>query len=101
MKSYVKDIADANTPENLVPDDASIVKALKVVVQCPSGNTSDLLLGGKDAQLFVILKGTYFEIPDALIQTGNSSLKELSNIWVKAGTNGDDVIVLVEGERKI
>ena len=100
MKSYVKDIAASATPENLVPDDGSVTKAKKVIVQCPLGNSSDLLLGGSDSQDFVVTKGTSFEIPDTLIQTGNSSIKNLADIWVKAGTNGDNVVVLLMDEKK-
>lgn len=100
LKAFTKDIAAAATAENLVPDDGSVSEASKVLIQCPASNTSDLLLGDANSQVIVIAKGTSMELPMINFKTGNSKPIKLSDIWIKAGTNGDDVNVLVLDYKK-
>lgn len=91
---YVKDIAAAATPENLVADDGDqFTKARRVRIHCPTANTSDLTLltkkrGGTTG--ITIVKGTTYELPMP-IGTGQGGRYDLREIMVKAGTNGDDV----------
>lgn len=95
LDSYSKDIAAAVTAENLVADGGKQWKfAREVWVGCPTGNTSDLLIGSKDRQGLTIPKGTVQRL-SAVLKAGAGQRYNLEEIFVKAGTNGDDVEVMV------
>lgn len=100
IDSFSKDIAASTTPENLIADASGSLPQFKfarsVIIRCPSANTSDLLLGSKDRQNTTIAKGTSLTLPE-INRTGQSGKYELAEIFVKAGTNGDDVeITLID-----
>lgn len=95
IDSYTKDIAAAATAENIVADaDAMPKRAKDVVIHCPAANTSDLLVGNELRQAFTVVKGTSLRLSD-VNRAGQSGKYELDKIFVKAGTNGDDVQILL------
>jgi len=99
IDSYTKDIASAATAENAVADaGGDVFKFAKdVIIHCPAGNTSDLLLGNRTRQAFTIVKGTSQRIGSILTRTSQAGKFDLREIFIKAGTNADDVeILLVE-----
>lgn len=95
LDSYTKDIANTAQPENLVADTGTQWKfAREVIVQCPSGNSSPVSIGSRERQEFEIAAGEQQRI--ASVNRAGQSLKlDLSKIWVSAGTNGDDVTILL------
>jgi hypothetical protein len=91
IDSYVKDIAAAATPVNLKADSGQVwANAKDVLIFCPSTNTSDLLIGSKSRQSFTVVKGQSVRLGE-INRTGQSGKYDLGEIYVKAGTNGDDV----------
>ena len=98
IDSYSKDIAAATTPEDLIADASGSLPRYKfaksVKVRCPSANTSDLLIGSKDRQGFTIAKGTTLDLSEVNL-AGQSGKYELAAIFIKAGTNGDDVEIIL------
>ena len=98
IDSFIKDLAAASTPENLIADSSGSLPQFKfaraVIIRCPSTNTSDLSVGSKDRQSSLIIKGTSLELPE-INRAGQSGKYELAEIFVKAGTNGDDVEVIL------
>jgi len=95
IDSYVKDIASAATAENLIADSGAMPKFAKDVrVFCPSANTSDLLIGNEIRQAYSVLKGQSVILSE-INRAGQSGKYELASIFVKAGTNGDDVQILL------
>lgn len=98
IDSYTKDIAAAATAENLIADASGSLPQFKfardVKIFCPSANTSDLLIGSKDRQAFTVLKGQSISLSE-INRAGQSGKYELAEIFVKAGTNGDDVQILL------
>lgn len=98
IDSYSKDIAAAATAENLVADSGGdqFKYARQVLVRCPSANTSDLLIGNNKRQAFTIAKGTTHVFPVGN-GPGGTGKYDLSQMYVKAGTNADDVeIILID-----
>ena len=96
---YVKDLAAAATPEDLVADAGGdqFKFARQVHVHCPAANTSDLTLiskkrGGTTGM--TIVKGTTLVLP-VPNGAGQASRYDLRDILVKAGTNGDDVQITI------
>lgn len=85
--SATKDIAAAATPEAI---SATAILTSKVWIQCPAANTSDLLIGDATTRVYVVPKGTSIEIGNIDNERGTEEIN-LADIWVKAGTNGDDV----------
>lgn len=95
IDSYAKDLAAATTPENLIADSGNQWRhAREVVITCPAANTSDLTIGSRERQDFVVAKGTSLRL-SFINRTGQAGNYELANIWVKAGTNADDVQILL------
>lgn len=95
IDSYTKTIAATATPVNMVADTGkSWSDAREVIVTCPSGNTSDLTIGSKARQTFVVAKGTSLRLSE-INRAGGSGRFELSDMWIKAGTNGDTVSILL------
>lgn len=96
IDSYSKDIAAAAAPEDVIADSGAKWKfALDVVIRCPSGNTSDLLIGNRTRQGFSVIKGTEMRLSTVLNRMSQSGKFKLEEIFVKAGTNGDDVEILL------
>ena len=98
IDSYSKDIASTATPENMVADAGGdqFKFARQVLVRCPAANTSDIKIGNSKRQDFTVAKGTthIFPTPNG---AGQSSRYDLREMFVKVGTNGDDVeIILVD-----
>ena len=102
IDSYVKDIAAATTPEDLVADAVATQPQYKfarqVHIHCPAGNTSDLIVGpkGRGGVGMTVVKGTTLILP-VPNGAGQASRYDLREIVVKAGTNGDDVQILLVG----
>lgn len=98
IDSYSKTIALATTPVNLVAAASGTlpqyIKAHQVFIRCPSSNTSDILIGSSDRQVFTVLKGTMINLSH-ISKTGQSGSYELDKIFVKAGTNNDVVEILL------
>lgn len=96
IEGYTKDIAATGTPVNAVaPSGVAYKFAKDVVIRCPAGNTSDLKIGSRARQEFTVAKGTnerMTTIMNAMSQSGKFRLEE---IFIKAGTNGDDVEILL------
>lgn len=100
IDSYTKDIAAAATAENCIADPATGMPqsryARGVMIRCPSTNTSDLLIGSRARQAFTVAKGTTHVMPMPN-GAGQASRYDLADIYVKAGTNADDVeIILID-----
>lgn len=100
IDSFTKDIAASSTPENLIADASGSLPQFKfarsVIIACPSANTSAIQIGSKDRQNTTIPKGTALTLPE-INRTGQSGKYELAEIFVKVGTNGDDVeITLID-----
>lgn len=95
IDSYSKDIAAAVTAENLVKDGGGYKKASTVLITCPSANTSDLLLGVSSSQDILIPKGTTLNLRAVLNRMGFEDEFDLEQLYIKAGTNGDDVGIMI------
>jgi hypothetical protein len=95
IDGYSKTIALAATPENLVADSGDKpLYAKSVRIACPASNASDLMIGSVSRQQFTIPKGTSIDL-EQINRAGQAGKFSLKDIWVKAGTNGDAVQVLV------
>ena len=96
IDSYAKDIAAAATAENLIADagGAQYKFAKDVKIFCPTANTSDLKIGSSIRQEFTVVKGQSVSLSE-INRAGQSGKYELAEIFVKAGTNGDDVQILL------
>jgi len=95
LDSFQKEIAAAATIENLVPDDGTQwTSAREIWLTCPNTNAGDMLLGSKDRQLWPIAPGSTQRI-SSIMKPGQSLRQVLSEIWVKADTNNDVVIVML------
>lgn len=71
--------------------------AFDVVIQCPSANTSALLIGNREGQGFSIAKGTEVRLSTIMNRMSQSARFVLSELFVKAGTNGDKAEILLIG----
>jgi hypothetical protein len=100
IDAYVKDIAAAATPEDCVADAATGYPQYKfarqVHIHCPAANTSDLIVGskGRPGVGMTVVKGTTLVLP-VPNGAGQASRYDLREILVKAGTNGDDVQIMI------
>lgn len=97
IEGYTKDIAATATPVNLVaPSGVAFKFAKDVLIRCPAANTSDLKIGSAARQEFTVVKSTFVALSE-INRAGQSAKYSLADIYVKAGTNGDDVeICLVD-----
>lgn len=93
IEGYTKDIAATATPVNLLAPSGVAPKFAKdVIIRCPAANGSDLKIGAFGRQEFTVPKGTFIQLSE-INRTGQSCKYTLADIYVKAGTNGDDVEV--------
>lgn len=97
IDSYSKDIAAVATAEDIVADAGVKWKFAKdVILKAPAGNTSDILVGNRTRQAFPLLAaGDELRLSSILNLMSASSKYDLSEIFVKAGTNGDDIHILL------
>lgn len=95
IDGYSKTIALAATPENLVADSGDQpLYAKSIRIFCPASNTSDLMVGSVSRQGYAVPKGTSISL-EQINRAGQAGKFSLANIWVKAGTNGDSVQILL------
>lgn len=95
IDGYSKTIAAAATPVNLIASSGDQpIYAKSVRIACPASNTSDLMIGSVARQQYVVAKGTSVSLEE-INRAGQSGKFSLAHIWVKAGTNGDVVQILL------
>lgn len=97
IDSYSKDIAAASTPEDIVADagGAQYKYAKEIFIRCPAGNTSDLLVGNRTRQGFTVVKSSILALSSIINRMSQSEKFDLREIFIKAGTNADDVEILL------
>ncbi len=98
IDSYSKDIAASATAENIVADSGGeqFKFAKDVILKVPAGNTSDMLVGNRARQAFPLLAtGDEVRLSSILNLMSQSAKFDLREIFVKAGTNGDDIHILL------
>lgn len=94
IRSFNKPIAAAATAEAIGEG-----KAREVILVAADGNSADdMLVGDSDAQTFPLKKGQPLKLRELLNRMSFGGEYDLSKIFVKAGTNGDVVNVLVTEE---
>lgn len=71
--------------------------AYDVVIRCPSGNTSDITIGNREAQGYTIAKGTSERLSTIMNRMSQSAKFVLDELFIKAGTNGDKAEILLIG----
>lgn len=71
--------------------------AFDVVIQCPSTNTSALLIGNREGQGFSIAKGAEIRLSTIMNRMSQSARFTLAELFVKAGTDGDKAEILLIG----
>ena len=71
--------------------------AYDVVIQCPSSNTSALTIGNREGQAFSIAKGASVRMTTIMNRMSQSARFVLSELFVKAGTDGDKAEILLIG----
>lgn len=103
LDSYQVTIALATTPQPAVAPSGDVWKyATEVVIQCPATNTSDIVVGGPSRQAFIVAKGTSLALSSVLNRQSQSAKFDLTQIYIKAGTNSDKAnILLVQPEKKM
>ena len=103
IQGFSMTIAAAATPMDVAAGLASnsgYVKnkyAFDVVIQCPSGNTSAISIGNREGQAFSIAKGSEVRLSTIMNRMSQSARFVLSELFVKAGTNGDKAEILLIG----
>lgn len=101
ISGYSITITTATVPQSVaIPTTGGITKhqyAYDVVIRCPSGNTSDLTIGSREGQAFTIVKGTSERMSTIMNRMSQSARFVLSEMFVKAGTNGDKAEILLIG----
>lgn len=96
IEGYTKDIAAAATAVDATAPSGTIYKyAKEVLIRCPSANTSDLKIGSRTRQEFTVVKGTQVELSTITNRMSQSDKYQLQELFIKAGTNGDDVEILL------
>ena len=95
METYEVDVPAAATPVTIKKSGQSS-RACEVWLQAKSTNAADdMLMGTVDGQFFPVKKGQPLRLQQILNRMSSGYDFELSDIFVKAGTNGDDVQVLL------
>lgn len=98
IEGYTKDIAATGTPvDATAPSGAKHKYALDVVIYCPAGNTSDLKIGSRARQEFTVKKGESVRMSTVMNKMSQSAKFLLGELFIKAGTNGDDVEIMLVG----
>jgi hypothetical protein len=96
VEGYSKTIASAATPVDAQAPSAPIFKyALDAVIRCPSGNTSDIKIGSRTRQEFTVVKGTSERLTTLMNRMSQSGPYDLRELFIKAGTDGDKVEILL------
>ena len=94
LDSYTKDLAASATAENLVADSGAQWKfARSVIIRAVPGNTGNLTVGNVTRQATLLDGGEVLTLPVIINNAGASAKYALEEIFVKADTNGDDVII--------
>ena len=98
IDSYSKSMAAAATAEDLVAD--SGVKwrfAKEVIIQViPSANTTPILVGNRVRQAYSLpITGGELRISSILNRMSQAERIDLEEIFVKAGTNDDTVVIVL------
>jgi hypothetical protein len=95
IKTYNKSIAAAATAESLQIDNGP-TRAQEILLKASDGNSADdMLVGTSDEQTFPVPKGEVTKLSQLIAAAGGAGEYDLSEIFIKAGTNGDEVHVLV------
>lgn len=101
ISGYSITIASTATPQQVsIPTTGGITRhkyAFDVVIKCPSGNTSALLIGNREGQAFSIDKGLEVRLSTIMNRMSQSARFKLDELFVKAGTNGDKAEILLIG----
>lgn len=95
IESYEVDVPAAATAVSILKSGQSN-KACEVWLAAKSTNAADnMLVGNRAGQVFPLLKASPIKLAEVLNRMGYASEYDLSEIFVKAGTNGDDVCVML------
>lgn len=103
IQGFSMTIATAATPKSVADGlkaAAGYVQnqyAFDVVIQCPSSNTSALMIGNREGQAFSIAKGASVRMTTIMNRMSQSARFVLSELFVKAGTDGDKAEILLIG----
>ena len=96
VDSYSVTIASTATPQSILAPSGTVWPfARDVLIRCPSGNTSDILVGNRTRQLYTIPKGTDIRLSTIMNRMSQSGKYTLGEIFIKVGTNSDKAEILL------